>query len=214
MMNAIWKCPALCGCELSITANWATPPVLEDGRRVSYQHPIPRTITNIAIEAVCAEHDALRTAPFPADPYFGSPGYLPIPETPTEAERLYIHLFRYVGQRVRPRTCQCRMCEVHDRAGTAMRRVAHRLHTRKCSEHLDDDDQHTNARENASRLDRLLNRAATTFGLNVDDLAWEFRRVAGQRVLHITLTGATAQQKTQAQTWADANIGVGRVVVE
>ena len=221
----IWICPALCGCELRIHAEWVDPTATqEDNRLVSHRHPIPGTVRSVEIQSVCTAHDALRTAALPEDPYFGSPGYLRIPAGQrtqweaalTEAERLYVHLFRYSAQRNRPDTCGCRICEVHDRSGQeGLRRVQHRQHTRKCRSHEDDDDQHTNALENAARKNRLLNRLKNQFPSVTDDnVTWEFQRTPQGRVFHINPTSLTPAQKASVQNWADTNVGAGRVVVE
>ena len=208
--TAEWHCPAMCGCALAITARWPQAPV----GGVSYQHPVPRTITRVEIVNVCAAHDSLRTGPLPADPYYGARGYMDVPASPTEAERLYIALFRFGGQRLRLDTCGCALYVVTDRAGGNVSRRPHPRHTVKCAQHADDDDDHTDARDDNSRKNRLLDRAATLFGLDRDAITWRFEGRGRQRVFRVTLTGATPQQKATAQAWADANVGAGRVVVE
>lgn len=204
----------MCGCALSVRAQWPSAP----DAGVSYRHPVPGTITAVALANTCAAHDGLRTAALPADPYFGARGYLALPEdrsTLTEAERLYVHLFRFSAQVARLDTCGCRIYEVHDRGGAEPRaRRAHAKHTVKCAVHDDDDDDHTDARADNSRKQRILERASNALGLPAESIRWQFSGARRTRTLTVTLVGGTVQQQTQAQNWADANLGAGRVIVE
>ncbi len=213
----IWLCPALCGCELSITASWVDDQADNDGtgRAVSFRHPVPNTITNIVVENACVEHTPLRTAPFPADPYFGALGYIrPIPANPTEGERLYIHLYRYTGQVLKPDTCDCRLYQHADRATRTLAvPKRHHKHSRKCQHHLTDTDDGTTARENSQRKAQLFDRAVNVLLKNEAEFSWEYRVEGGVRVLYFTILNITPTQRNQAQAWADTNIGPGRVVV-
>lgn len=209
--TAIWICPALCGCEIRMTANWATDPTEDTGRRVSYQHPRPFSITAMAIEHVCAAHDHLRTEPLSADPYGGRPGYIRLPlADPTEAQRLYIHLYAYSGQRYTPDTCRCRIYECVDRRDQTATIHQHPRHTSRCQHHQHDDAQHSAAHENAQRKARIIERLERALAVSAADIAWEFD---DQRVLTVTVTGATPSMVVAAQTWANTNLGVGRVAV-
>jgi hypothetical protein len=224
--SRIFICPALCGCELRMEATWVDDQAARDAqnRAVSYRNPVPGTIFSIAIEAVCAAHDALRQEPLPEDPYFTATGYLLIPEgrraqweaALSEAERLYVHLFRYSAQKLGPDTCGCRIAMVHDLSGReAARCVQHHRHTRRCREHRDDDDQHTEALENYSRKARVLARLRQAVPSVTDnDFVCTFDRAGGRRVLRLTVVGPSAAEKASLQAWCEANVGAGRVVVE
>lgn len=213
----IWKCPALCGCELSMLARWvdASPDDDGTGRAVSFRHPAPNSIESIDVVSVCAAHASLTTDPFPADPYYGSLGYIrPIPTNPTEGERLYIHLYRYTGQRLKPDTCDCRLYQHADRATNVLDLPKrHAKHSRKCQHHLTDDDTGTQARENSVRKKTLVDRAVNFLLKNEAEFSWEYRTENGVRVLYFTILNITVTQRNQAQAWADTNVGPGRVVV-
>lgn len=157
-----------------MNAEWSEAPA----NGVSYRHPRPFTITDIQIVNVCATHAALVTDPLPSDPYFRpdptadngkySGGYLcvgaacihPDPSgrplhTPkpyaelTDAERLYVHLYRYSGGLVRWDTCECRSYACGDRLEPETVSFPHHpVHPRhKCRFHELDDDEHTQARQ-------------------------------------------------------------------
>jgi len=213
----IWICPALCGCELHISASWVDAQADDDGsgRSVSFRHPVPNTITGITVGTVCAVHASLTTAPFPADPYYGSLGYIrPIPASPTEGERLYIHLYRYTGQKLKVDTCDCRLYQQADRASGALVNVKrHAKHSQKCLHHASDADEGTAALENSQRKARLWERARDFLLKNDAEVSWEYRTEGGVRVLYFTILNITVLQRTQAQAWADTNVGPGLVVV-
>lgn len=249
--TAVWKCPALCGCAIRMTATWVDESLpIENGEPTSYRHPAPRSmvtidglpftgqpwtwrnpISSLEIVNVCAQHASLQTDPFPPDPYYGSPGYLrPIPENPTPAERLYIHLFKYAGQRATPITCTCSYYEHRDRSGVEPSDVKwHARHSKKCPLHQTDDDKHTRAREENARQGRTLAQAVSLLGIDPADTtpavaarfrkltgAWSYVVVGDTRVLHVDLTsvGASQPQKNTAQNWCDTNLGVGTVVID
>ena len=90
-MIRTWICPALCGCELDIDAEWSSDAVMVGGRPVMHQHPRTGTIQAVTIAAVCAEHEHFCTDALPADPYDGSPGYLQL-TTQTNLRRLRRYL--------------------------------------------------------------------------------------------------------------------------
>ena len=196
--TAIWVCPALCGCRLSLDADWVKQP--EPGGDISYQHPIPKTIRTLSIEGVCAAHDHFRTDALPADPYGGSPGYLnPVPVSPTEAEKLYIQLFRYTGQRWKPDTCGCRIALCVDRFGAEPVKInQHPKHSMKCRHHEADDDQHIAARENHDRKNAAVAKLKEKFDfLTDDDIAWSFDDAT--RILRLKTIKLKANEKASAQ---------------
>jgi hypothetical protein len=69
-----WICPALCGCELDITANWNRPAWLEAlaPEPTSYQHPIPGTITHVEAAHICHDHRRHQVEAVLFAPYAGS----------------------------------------------------------------------------------------------------------------------------------------------
>ena len=213
----IWICPAICGCELNIAASWVDPAPDDDGsgRAVSFRHPVPNTITGVTVVSVCVEHAPMTTAPFPPDPYYGALGYIrPIPVSPTEGERLYIHLYRYTGQTLKPDTCDCKLYQPVDRGTNVVdlpRR--HGKHSRKCQHHTADTDAGTAARENSQRKARLLARVTNFMAKNEAEFSWRYQTDAGVRVLYVTILNITVTQWNQAQAWADTNVGPGLVVV-
>lgn len=213
----IWICPALCGCELSISASWmdAQPDDDGTGRAVAFRHPVPQTITGITVVNACLEHAPMTTAPFPADPYYGALGYIrPIPVNPTEGERLYIHLYRYTGQTLKPDTCDCKLYQPVDRAtGTVNTPQRHTKHSRKCAHHPADDNAGTAARENSQRKARLVDRVTNFLLKSETEFSWGYRTENGVRVLYVTILNITVTQRNQAQAWADTNVGPGLVVV-
>lgn len=167
-----WVCPCLCGCELTITAQWVKAPEAENK---SFQHPIPRTIAKIELGVTCSDHESLKTTPIPEDPYGGAPGYFDPALAGSEAERLYVHLFRYTGQTLKPDTCGCKVYESHDRLGNeAVRRPEHVKHTRRCRRHADDLDHSACIGDN-----RLKNETVRTIieahpSLTAEDVKWDF----------------------------------------
>lgn len=175
MATRIWICPALCGCELDISAEaiqdasgtvlWQpwTGAADDDGtgRLVSFRHPTGPCITKIVPRVVCPAHAHFLTDPLIADPTYGGemagylftvdlaarPGQRLTPRAPTTpAENLYVGLSRYTGQTWRPDTCRCKIYQMSDRTTPASQTVApHVVHTHKCSPHAADDDAHSQA---------------------------------------------------------------------
>lgn len=133
-----WVCPKLCGCELKITAQWASE-VKEDGKM--YQHPVGFTITYISIENVCAEHLPLTESIGP-DPYGGKPGYIKLPiNDPTPAQCLYVNLYHCHGSRHRL-LCGCQWyeyCDKHDIDNTRETKE-HPHKTVRCEDHANEID--------------------------------------------------------------------------
>lgn len=176
-----WICPALCGCAIQLTAYWVKEP---DASSETYQHPLPRTITAVNIKNVCAEHDHLRTDPVAADPYGGAPGYFDPALAVSEAEKLYVGLFRYSGQTVKLDTCGCKIYEAFDRFGNEQsRRPTHPKHTHCCRTH-EGDTEHTAAIQDNIRKNEAVNviRAAHP-ELAPEDIEWSFD---DQRDLQLT----------------------------
>ena len=211
--TAVWLCPALCGCEVAIEADWVRPPKQIAGRAISYAHPIPGSVRALGAHAVCAAHAHFRTDPLPADPYGGSPGYLAVPAAPGPTEKLYIRLFRYVGNRFQPDTCECRIYLCHDRLGLEpTRTLPHLEHTRKCRHHALDDDQHTHAQEENQRKNRAVGRLREQLpALTDDDVAWSFDE--GTRRLVVTARGARPAERQVVQAWCDATLGADQVLI-
>ena len=204
----IWICPKLCGCEISITADWVKE--REAGRNVSYQHPKPFTITDIEIVDVCAEHNHFKTDPPITDETYGGEmrGYLGrVPNT--EAEKLYIALTRYRGQRWKPDTCDCRIYDCVDCTNNLHTFIRHTKHTRKCEDHRNDDGEHTRAREeNKLKNDALgvLKKDATLIDI---EPSWSFNQ---QRNLVIRLPD-NILTKTALATTIASELKTNRVII-
>lgn len=144
MTVAIWVCPKMCGCKIQMLAEWAQPPINENGEIVSYQHPKAETLSDLQITNVCNEHNPVLSQPIENDPYHGRPGYInPIPSDPTDAEKLYIYLYRYTGNTHSFDTCKCIGTFWFDRHSEQRlpNYFKHPKHFNKCSEHagLSDD---------------------------------------------------------------------------
>lgn len=144
IQTAIWVPPSMCGCQLSITADFVDGSVI-DG--VSYRHPVPFTIQDIQIISVCDHHkshmDAMPDVSwlFEHDEETGTAtqrrGYLKYPiESPTGAECLYTFLCKLGGQS-RSYPCGCKAFQFidHDKK---MKHVDHPHHTKKCRNHKHD----------------------------------------------------------------------------
>lgn len=199
-----WVCPALCGCELQMRAKWAKP--LEpnvNGKAISYQHPVPGTIENIVLGTVCNEHTALLTEPWPPDPHFGCPGYLvPLPSNPTPAERLYVHLYKYSGQKWKPESCGCHIYEIWDRTSLDKSSITkHPAHTHKCHRHKLDDHQHTTALANQRLLNKVM-EVAELLGYDRSRVIWDFD---GASKLWVTLQEISESEKLRIQTLTEAS---------
>lgn len=210
----IFVAPTLCGCEVTLAADWTDADPEVGGK--SYRHPIPGTITAVTDAHPCALHSVLPTTPLPADPYHGSPGYLKVPPSPTDDERFYIHLYRFGGQSFRPDTCGCRLYQSVDRLDPTVRRVVkHQRHTLRCLDHDDDDDDGTDALENSTRKSRLVARLQQQFpALAVEDISVTFTKTGPrQRRLTVRLPTLTNGQRQNLQTWVDANVGANKVTV-
>lgn len=221
----IWVCPALCGCELEITAEWVKEAEEVDGRRLSYQHPKGGSIETISIAKVCAQHERHKSEPLPPDPYFGSTGYIPLkgqqiqrrvsvkeldPAQASEAEKLYIQLYRYSGSSFKPDTCGCRIYTCHDRSGKDQpKQIRHAARTAHCRHHARDDN-HKAALEENSRKNLTLMQLREKYP-EMDDPRYEPKwRFDDQRVLRISLPKMPAGVRRQIVLDVDPS----KVVIE
>lgn len=127
-----------------MAAEWSDAPVMRDEERVSYVHPNNFSMSDLKIISVCGEHDSLRKLGVEVDPYPDYRGYIkrPIPDA-TEAESLYVHLYRYSSRTLWPATCDCRINQRHDRFEDTFDTLPHPVNTRKCQYHTEDDDKHS-----------------------------------------------------------------------
>lgn len=143
-----------------MTAEWSEAASDDNGRSVSYLHPIQWTMQDLSIVACCPNHAPMKTQPVGANPYGGSPGYLPLlgQQLPakhpvyntavvprdrnnlTEAENLYVHLFQYSAGNFRPESCECVIHEVHNRLTGEAETKEHPQHTSRCHHHTNDTD--------------------------------------------------------------------------
>jgi len=61
------------------------------------------------------------------------------------------------------------------------------------------------------RKNLIRNRIFTLHGVEI--VSFTFSGTGGARICTIVTSGLTANQRTAAQSWADTNIGVGKVVI-
>lgn len=157
METRIWIAPPLCGCEISLTAQWVGPIDIDDrGREVSYRHPIPFTITELAIMSTCPAHDALRHADPTVDPWPDRPGYLRRPlVNPSEAALLYMGLWGENGQSQELDSCGCVIHYIQSETAGDIIVVHHPKHTIKCRHHRRDDAKHSAAFADNATLNAL-----------------------------------------------------------
>lgn len=134
-----------------MTADFPDDPIIENNRVVSYR--FGHNPTNMVATA-CAQHAQYLNWDVPADPYQGRPGYLTPPQNPTPAEKLYMYLYRFTAQNTKIKdSCKCVIAEYADRFDADSLTIhQHPHHTKKCPHHLNDDDQHTTARNEHKKL--------------------------------------------------------------
>jgi hypothetical protein len=77
---------------------------------------------------------------------------------------------------------------------------------------------HDAVKEEGGRWGKILQRVQQQYGLTdaqIQAITFTYSGTGNNRILTVNTTGAnlTNQQKTQAQTWADQNIGIGKVVI-
>ena len=200
MDTRIWIPPTLCGCEFQITADWASDPVTdEQGRQVMYQHPkgrqfIPASnamswvgkkwvnnnskdtynsfVGSVVCTNRCADHQT--TPDLEDDPHFGCPGYIDF-TNPTYDEKLYIYFFRYTSLVHKPDTCDCVLHHLTSRADQSDTITPHPLHSQKCSDHFDDDDNGTQAMADNQNKNAAVNAVLDSYpDLTPADVEWEF----------------------------------------
>jgi hypothetical protein len=211
--SRIWVSPVLCGCELSIVAYWGGEPPVVDGesRQISYRHPVPGTVRSVGVINVCSAHDHFRIDG-PLDETYGGfrSGYLRREPT-TEAERLYVGLQRYNGQRFEPDTCQCRIYQVSDCTDPgSLVAKPHSLVTRKCATHAMDTDDHRDAIENMQRKNCVASHLMKECSLAQEDVTW---RWDDERTLLVSALGVSLIDRAALQVWCDATVGLGKVSV-
>lgn len=153
METALWISPALCGCEIEITAQWIDA-VIENGHRVSYRRPIPNTIQSMTIVNVCQDHQQFVDWKLPKDPFFGRKGEFVIPIKPSQAQYLYLYHSRFNGQ-LNYLHCGCRCSELIDANTKEMKLIEHRIYTNRCPVHQADTD-HSQARGENKLLNDVL----------------------------------------------------------
>lgn len=143
--------PAMCGCEMEITAEWSTVGT-SDGK--SYQHPASKpgltkagesrnTVQFVKIMAQCSDHAGWEKS-VNWEPFKVLGGYMDIPANPTPGDCLYINHWRYSSLKHRFTLCDCEAFEVHDASDDSMRVVVH-PQTLKCKFHTKDDASHSAA---------------------------------------------------------------------
>lgn len=127
--RVLWNSPSLCGCQLTITADWLDGTV---NNGVAYAQPKAGTITNIQIVNVCAVHQGINS-------FDTSCGYMAVPAGPSPDQCLYSVLCRNTGQVIRPDTCGCTVYQYADRTTTADPvSITHPVHTVNCARHVGD----------------------------------------------------------------------------
>lgn len=194
MTTRTWVCPKLCGCEINITAEWATD--LINGKM--YQHPKPHSITALEIVNTCPAHEVDKTEPIVQEEYDNNPKYIELPVSPTEAENLYIKLCRYTTNAWTPDTkgCDCRIAIcIEDGVQTVYQ---HPKDTTKCSVHELDDDSHTQAIEECTRKNTAINLIKESFP-EVTDEELENYTFNDKRELVLDLPSLDAQKTSDLE---------------
>jgi hypothetical protein len=144
-----WVSPALCGCEIELTAEWSSPPA-DDGKM--YQHPASapgvdrsgktrNTVQFAKIMAQCATHAGWEQGIL-WNPFAVMGGYADIPASPSPGLCLYVNHWRFTTMRSRLTLCECEPHYLHDASDNSLAVVQH-PQTRRCKFHVKDDDQHT-----------------------------------------------------------------------
>lgn len=136
-----WICPALCGCKINITAEWASDPIDGgEGKKIMYQHPKGGTITDLEVVSVCRDHAHLQLG-IGENPYGGRPGYIKLPiENPTLAQCLYIGLYDCHGNTL-TLSCGCRLYKHFNKTTIDQHQYLEHPHkTFRCASHKHDSD--------------------------------------------------------------------------
>lgn len=174
--SVVWIPPTLCGCEIRMDANWIDDEdaIVTDnqGRRISYKHPVPFTIRRIDIEKVCAAHESATTGEPDFLPYMDptgyagemvqNRGYIRQKIKYSAAEKLYIYLWRYAGTILRPDTCGCAIPHVHDRLDPEAEpvHIDHPHHMHHCRHHPGGVEGHKQALEEMRHKNKMLHELA------------------------------------------------------
>lgn len=158
-MKAIWVCPALCGCQIEMDAEFFSDGLeISNGLTYSHRHPKAFTATSLNIISICPTHQGLENEAVD-ESYFidfnertmqfqQNRGYLKLPlVNPSAAEILYMNLYRYTGQMtIFPCGCSIyKSCERNVPNSKAIKR--HPLHSKKCERHKNDTDDGKAAKE-------------------------------------------------------------------
>jgi len=208
---ADWICPSLCGCVLTIDAQWSDDIQNVVGINTSYRHPVPFTIKSILVKSVCPTHTPLMTTDILADPHFGCPGYLCVgpvcthldqngvsQHTPkanaslNQSEKLYVHLFKYGSTTLKLDTCNCRVVHVSDKSDSTIAPVNHPLHTKKCIFHTSDSDHVFALTENKNKNKLVAESMAQFPNLKHEDITWSFD---GSRKIKLSIPSLTVGEK-------------------
>jgi len=215
----IWISPSLCGCEIEINAMWAVEAITdEQGRKVSYQHPVPFTVQGLEIKNVCADHQSILSQPIDETPFqdFNTDGtlrpqqrgYLKLPiAEPTDAEKLYVGIYSIRGQKFIPDTCECEIYEIVENG--VIRAEKHPTQTKKCECHEDDDDQHTEVyKENIEKSKAINAVMEAETKLKAEDIRFSFDE---DRNLTLIINNTEVQDITILQDAVDDELGINKV---
>jgi len=119
--------------------------------------------------------------------------------------------------RYRPDTCGCVIIQAHDPADPGAGITLSSVES-KCVPHAALSDAevwdavcHETTGENRKK-NKIRNRIFEQWGVEI--VSFSFTGTGKDRVVTIVTSGLTANQRTAAQTWANTNIGVGKVVIQ
>ena len=175
-MKSIWVCPALCGCEIEMEADFDISALENDsGRTVSYRHPKPYTISSMTILNTCVAHQPLLSTPIDESQFmdydidFGgfvqNRGYLKLPiVSPTSAEMLYSGLYKYTAQIWSPSVCKCHLFGVFERDKPGQTHVIKKsILTKRCIHHKNDTDDAQAVRDEVESVTKGIQLLMNTF---------------------------------------------------
>lgn len=208
MDKRIWICPALCGCELEITAEWPADSLVIDGNGRKTSHMFPKGmvgkqgqekqfIQSINVVNICPLHIGLDQTMPDTSGFFDmnnddgalrqNRGYLLYPiANPTPGEILFTNLYGFLGRRQRSATCGC---EMYNPVQTDQRRenvveLAHRKNphlTKKCRHHLNDTDDHQACLAENAKLGQVLREILKSSTSLHEDLLDDKGEVVGRQ---------------------------------
>ena len=207
-MKAIWVCPSLCGCKIEMDGEFDHASLFYDAGTLStYKHPKPYTATSLNILSVCLAHIPLKTAPIDEAQFFDfnddlgelvqNRGYMKLPlVNATEAEILYVNLYRYTAQMWSPSSiCGCKLWQSWDRndpTGNSM--IIQKSHfTVRCRHHKNDTDDAVAVREECESVSKAISLLITTFlklDGRQDEIKWRFEPDRSIVLSHSLLTQA------------------------